>query len=297
VRYLLKEKLIYTNEQGLSAEISHLSFFFLNSVDGLGSIKNTIYTSKGILQDGVTVTGENLDVRDITITGSINATDKEEILKYKRKLMKVFNPKIDGTLRYELGDFIKEIDCKVETAPTFPYTDNRFKTFSIQLYCANPYWNDISETKEEIAQWIGSFEFDSINGLELTSTGIEMGYREQSLIVNVINEGDVECGMRVEFKALASVVNPSILNVNTQEYIKINKTMEAGEVITVTTNYGNKKVQSYLNGVTSNAFNYIDFESTFLQLEVGDNLFRYNADTGIDNLEVSIYYTPKYLGV
>src|SRR5665648_504005 len=43
-------------------------------------------------------------------------------------------------------------------------------------------------------------------------------------------------------------------------------------------------------------YNYIDLGSTFLQLDVGDNLMRYDADTGIDNLEVSIYFTPQYLG-
>ena len=78
---------------------------------------------------------------------------------------------------------------------------------------------------------------------------------------------------------------------------KINKTMAAGEIITLTTDFGNKRVESNLNGVTINAFNYIDIESTFLQLATGDNLFRYDADINIDNLEVTIYYTPQYLGV
>ena len=127
--------------------------------------------------------------------------------------------------------------------------------------------------------------------------GIEIGYREPSLIVNIYNTGDVACGMKIQFKALATVVNPSLFNVNTREYFKINKTMEAGEIITVTTHFQNKRVELNKNGVVSNAFNWIDLNSTFLQLEPGDNFFRYDADEGIDNLEVSIYYTPQYLGV
>jgi hypothetical protein len=292
VRYL-EEKLIYTNEKGLSVEISHSSLFILQKVDGLAAIKNIIYTSKGVNQDGVTPTGQSLDKRDISIEGSINSMEQEEVLKHRQELIKVFNPKLTGILRYEFGDFIKEIDCKIEIAPTLPYTDSTFKNFLIQLVCPNPYWKDILESKEEIALWKGDFEFD----LEITDDGIEMEHREPSLIVNVLNDGDVECGMRVEFKALATVVNPSILNVNTQEYIKINKSMVAGEVISVSTYFGNKKVESILNGVTTNAFNYIDFNSIFLQLGTGDNLMRYDADTGLDNLEVSIYYQPKYLGV
>lgn len=292
MRYL-EEKLIYTNSQGLSVEISHSSFYFLSYYDGLGGIKNIIYTSKGVAQDGVTPTGQCLDIRDISIKGTIKSTDKDEILKHRRKLEQVFNPKFDGILRYELGDFIKEIDCKIEQAPIFPASSTRYKDFLIQLVCYKPFFRDISERKEEIALWQGDFSFE----LEFNDDGIELGHREPSLIVNIFNNGDVNCGIKVEFKALATVLNPSILNVNTQEFIKINKSMLAGEVITITTGYGNKKVSSLLNGVTSNAINYIDFRSTFLQLEVGDNLFRYNADENIDNLEVSIYFIQQYLGV
>jgi len=81
------------------------------------------------------------------------------------------------------------------------------------------------------------------------------------------------------------------------EFIKIDKTMEEGEVITVTTHFGNKRAELEKSGIKSNAFNYIDFESTFLQLDVGDNMLRYNADDGLDNLSISIYHTPQYLGV
>jgi hypothetical protein len=44
-------------------------------------------------------------------------------------------------------------------------------------------------------------------------------------------------------------------------------------------------------------FNYIDLQTTFLQLDIGDNLLRYDAESGLDNLEVAIYFTPKYVGV
>ena len=50
-------------------------------------------------------------------------------------------------------------------------------------------------------------------------------------------------------------------------------------------------------GVESDAFRYLDVDSSYLQLAVGDNLFRYSADTNAENLEVSIYHNNLYLGV
>jgi len=228
------------------------------------------------------------------IEGKIMDSNRENRQAYRNKLLSVFNPKLDGKLIIDLGSAQRQIDCIVEQAPYFSSKAERnYQDFSISLLAPNPYWQDINAIKSEIAIWRGVLEFP----LELLEEGIEMGYREPSLIVNIFNKGDVPCGMKIQFKALATVVNPSLFNVNNREYFKINKTMEAGEVITVTTHFQNKRVELNKNGVVSNAFNWIDLNSTFMQLEPGDNLLRYDADDGIDNLEVSIWYTPQYLGV
>ena len=104
--------------------------------------------------------------------------------------------------------------------------------------------------------------------------------------------------MRIEFKSLATVVNPSLFDVYTRKYIKIKRTLNAGDKLVVNTNFGNKRVEMIRsNGVRQNVFYYIDLNSTFLQLAPGDNLFRYDAEQGLDNLEMALYYKPLYIGV
>jgi hypothetical protein len=260
-------------------------------MDGLGSVQNTVYRHKSPSQDGTTATGSALEERAPVIEGVILSRDKD---MYRQALLRAFNPKLSGTLRYERRQVVKEIDCIPELAPAFPSDYSKtYQAFLITLLCPNPFWRDISANKAEIAIWRGAFEFP----LELVSEGIEVGFREPSLIVNVFNPGDVPCGMKIQFKALATVETPSLFNVNTREQFKINKTLAAGEVITVTTHFQNKRVELNQNGVISNAFNWIDLGSTFMQLDVGDNLLRYDASSGLDNLEISIWHTPQYLGV
>ena len=111
------------------------------------------------------------------------------------------------------------------------------------------------------------------------------------------NAGDVTTGMRIKFIALGALSTPILLNVDTGEYIKINTTMVAGDVITVCTEYGNKGATLERNGETIDCFKDIDVDSTFMELNIGDNVYRYDAESGVDNLEVSIYYYPQYLGV
>lgn len=279
-------KLIYENEKGQSIEFSLWSPFFLDNFNGLDGLKNNIFTNKGMDQDGSTYISSNLDMRNIVIQGRI----KDNAQYNKPRMISILNPKLEGKLTIIDGEVTKYIKCRIEKAPAL--SNDVIPKFVLSILCPNPFFYD-KESKLEIALWKGDFEFP----LEITEKGILLGHREPSLIVNVINESDLKCPMKIEFKALATLKNPSLFNVNTREYFKINKTMMAGEKIIVTTAFGEKRVLQERNGEMSNAFNYIDFNSTFMQLDIGDNLLRYDADENIDNLEVNIYYEPQFLGV
>ncbi|BDR80698.1 hypothetical protein N072000002_09540 [Clostridium tetani] len=286
-----KEKFIFENERGQQIEFSIWSPLFLQNIDGISGLKNVIYSNKGMGQDGSTYTGSNLDNRNIVVQGAIQ--ESKEI--NREKLLSIINPKLQAKLIYDDGSKKKYVECIVETAPVI--TKENKPKFQISLLCPNPYWKDCNDSRVNIALWKGDFYFPLIIP---QGKGIIMGHREPSLIVNVNNNGQVKTGMIIEFFARGTVVNPSLFNVNTREFIKINKTMSTGEKIIINTNDRHKKIESNLNGLTINILNYIDLNGggdTFLQLDVGDNLFRYNADAKLDNLEVSIYFSSQYLGV
>lgn len=263
-------------------------------IDGISSLNNEINTTIGVNQSGETYVSDRVDAREIDIKLLIRATENE-YSAIKRKLMKLFNPALEGELILQSVNGDKKIATRVKVSPNFKRTSYiRNKEVEISLIALDPYWKDANETKTEIAVWKGNLSFPLFIPHD---TGIMMGYREPSLIVNTNNIGDIKTGMRIEFKALGTVVNPKLVNVETQDFIKINKTLEKDEVIEVTTDFSNKRVIFSKNGITENAFNYWDLYSTFLQLEIGDNLLRYDAEQGLDNLEVTIYHTSRYLGV
>lgn len=290
------EKLIYTNSRGESLAFSPLSITHCNvanDVKGISDVKNTLFTTSSMNQHGETYLGQKFDVRDIDITGNINSTNKDRVLDIRRKMQKILNPELNGTLTYVYGNFVRVIDCKVEDAPVFT-RKKVFTQFTINLTCVSPFWREEAESKEDIASWVASLEFE----LEIDEAdGIEFGYREPSVIVDVYNDGDVATDMRIEFRATGTLTNPVILNVDTGEFIKINTTMIAGDAIEVNTKYGEKGATLTRGGSSTNYFRYVDVDSTFMQLEIGDNIFRYDAETGDDALEVTIYHSDKYLGV
>lgn len=283
-----KKQLTYINAKGESIQIGYFHPYYLIDFDGgIGIPKIKIYTSKGSDQDGAAYTGSTMDIRNIVISFYIT----KDYINNRNKLYKIFVPKSKGTLIFEQGSIKRKIECLVENIDIND-TKNE-KDVLVSLLCPSPYFEDIDKIRNDIAAWLPMFEFP----LEIAAGGIEVGQRQPSLVVNVINNGNVTLGMVIVFKALGSVTNPSIFDVYKQLELKINTIMQAGDVISVSTIYGKKKIELNRGGVITNLINNMDDASVFLQLQPGDNLIRYNADENIDNLEVSIYYTPAYLGV
>lgn len=288
------ERLIFKNERGASIELGNAYPFILTKIENTGAPEVNITSTKAPRQDGTSYHGTTLEPRTLPIYGTIVANDENDVYVKRRKLASVFSPKLEGELIYEnaVGEY--KIGCVVEEL-VWGEQLGEMQDFLIQLYCPNPYWSNVYESKTEVAIWRPLFEFP----LEIDiDEGIEFGYREPSLIAHIYNDGDMETGMRIVFKALGTVVNPSLFDINTRKYIKINQTLKAGDRLVVNTAFGNKRVDLIKSDNRKyNVLHWIDVRSEFIQLEVGENLFRYDAEEGLDNLEVDIYYNKLYVGV
>jgi len=189
----------------------------------------------------------------------------------------------DETVRYSINTSENnEIMCK----------------FQIDGTCPNPMFIDKQERYSAFATTIARFHFPLIMSEDLPSKGVIFGNRMESLIAGVTNEGTVPTGMRIVFKANGSLTNPKLVNVSTQEAFVINKSLIDGEEIEVNTNSGERNVRGRIgNAEFTNYFKYRALDSSWLQLEIGENLFRYDADSGLDNLEVFVYFNNKFMEV
>ena len=245
--------------------------------------------------DGVNITGFNIKEKTIAITGAIVSNTKREMQQERAKFISFLNPnKGSFDFVYENDAHKKKLVGNVQRID-FKESVSRLQKFQIQVLAPFPFWQEEIERKKEVALWAKDAYFPLVATKEKP---IVFGHRVSNLICNVFNPGDVETGMRIQLKALATVVNPSVLNIYTHDFIKIMQTLEKGDVLEITTYANNKRVViNKADGTTKNVFNWITLDSEFLQLAVGDNLFRYDAESGLDNLEMTIYYNPATMGV
>lgn len=289
--------LILKNKNNEQIEISHDSSYTLISIEGLGIDDVNIYSSKSPNQNGESYIGNTLPIRSIPIKAKIVADNKEDMIRKRNQLLRVANPKLGKLeLTYINGNQerkIKGIPEIVSLPPEKNFGDY-VQSALIELYCPNPYWNSIADTKVDVSTEEGNFEFP----LEIPAKGIELSIRTINFITNIYNHGNVETPIKIILEATGNVTSPMIENLNTGEFIRVKRKLLKGDKLEINTEFGNKRVEILRKDESrQNVFNFIDYKSTFFSIEPGDTKIKYDAEVGNNNLDVYIYYTPRYIGV
>lgn len=266
--------------------------YWLKEVD-FGQVEGDIHTFKFINQPGETVYNIGLSPRQIQISGWVAAWDEFSVTRMKDLLNRTINPKhlMEAYAKGKKIGFYPR--TSVVYSPTYENNNELISQFLITGYCPYPLFTDEEDSNTLVSYTTPLWRFP----WAIPSDGFIFGIRQPTLIAEVNNAGDLPIGYIIEFKARGTVINPFLVDIGSQQFIKFNKTMSDGEVITVDTKEGYRKVTGSVNGIESNYFKYRTFDSSWLQLETGVNYLRYNADDGVALLEVNIIYNPAYLEV
>lgn len=283
-----------TNLEGTVA-INFDNKTYTKSLLDLGSIEANLSSYVGAGQAGSTITARTYGTRDIEIQGYVLAENENEMRNRKATLQKIIVPTTDFYLVVD-----DKYRLKITATSTLQYETNWYVNcelltqFTINGTCSNPFFETITEQQASITGWIMDFHFPYCNPVGNKFT---FGHRSTSKIVDLNNESEVETGMIISFKAVAgTIVNPSLMNVNTDEELKINGTLQSGEEVQVNTGYGTKSARNIT--LDENWLQKITLDSTWLQMPVGLSSFRYDYDeSSTGTLECNVYYTPQLIEV
>lgn len=296
---MVENVVLLNNELGQSLELDKtITPWFILDYINWGQIEANHSTNKYVGQHGESLVSNMLGTRDVELSGWVIARSDDDMSRRKMFLNRFVNPLQEMTVAY--NDYV--IDFYPGT--TIEYSDKTAENnevvckFMIEGTAYDPLFKGRSLSKVAAAQVVPMFHFPLVIPEQPDPPGgIVFGLIETSLTMNVVNNGSISTGMVITFSARGSVKNPRITNVNTQDYFAINKRLEAGETVTINTNVGSKSIRGYIDGETKNYFMYRDFGSTWLQLDVGENLFVRSADENVENLEVTIEFYNRYLEV
>lgn len=265
--------------------------YYIEKAEGLSEIYYTIPTTKAAGQDGETLGAATANTRNIILTLQI-CTDYQ---KYRDILYNFFQSGEVGTFFYYNGDIERKTEYAVESIVHPP--NGTVRRAVISLLCGDPHFYDIEETRVQLASWLPLIEFplEIIGAFAVTE-------KETTLMANIYNGANTQLGIRARFEAVGEVVNPKIIDVNRQKVLQVGSstlpiTMHAGDTLEISTGKNSKlAILTLANGTKTNIISAIAYPPQWVQLLRGDNLIRYDADSGIDALSCDVYYRNSYAG-
>lgn len=283
------QRVTFVNSRGESLVFGNSPPFILNKIEGVDGPPGDILSTKSPYQDGSSFDSIRLSERPITITGYIIPKTMQEMYQQRRNIMRILNPKLGlGRLVYSNDAQSYAIDAVIEGSPTFQerYTHNQ--SFVLNFICPDPYFTDENKTSKGLRFESGGMTFP----LRLPTMFAYSAYRG-----NFTNSGDVETPVEIHYKGPA--LNPIITNETTGEFIKVNYDLSENDVLVINTAFGQKRVEVMnSDGSRTNVFHWIDLDSTFFQLDIGQNILRYDSDREGDRsvATVTVYWYNRYIG-
>lgn len=241
-------------------------------------------------KDGSTYISGNYTERTITVPFRIRIGADAERAQYD--LYHIFAPKTKGTLTMHARTCSSKIDFIVE-AVEIPPNQPPPMTGYLVLRCPEPFFRALTIRKEIIAGSISYFKFP----FTFPSEPFYISKRQDSVFKEIVNNGIADTELAITIMAKSRVVDPFLEDVNMGDKMALSFTMEAGDIITITTGKDNKRIILTRNGEEIDIFNYKIFPFTFFQLASGVNLYKFGAASGQNSLEITAEFSEKFPGI
>ena len=272
---------IYENANGGTVVFREDSSLWITGISGISTVEASVAEAQGVGQIGATPTGVSIQPKTLTVNGMLwDRSLRSRLLAAVLPGVKARFTMLDGGQRYYLEGIPSKspIVDEVREMPGFQFA----------FRCSFPYWRG-EETVQTLAGLAALFRFP-------TSLAGEwyISRMTDSAFATVENPGNMPAPLTLRFKARTIVTNPEIYHLENGSYIRLNTTMAIGDIIEVSTVYGEKGAwQVAEDGSTTNVFRYLDIGSDLsMQLEPGTNTLRVSAEVGEDGLDVEII-APK----
>lgn len=279
------------------------SGYLIAGIDGLGPTKAILWHSESVTSDGSVFSGARKESRDITITLAYLRDANHSIEDLRHRLYRYFPEKRAVTLIFETDTRQVKTVGHVENNEVSIFTSQEASAITIR--CADPWLEDASEISEIVTQFSTVeplFEFP----FPIAGDTFEFGNISIDHSKNVRYDGEAEVGVVITVELTGQVSNPSFYNEDWNQSILIytdkvksiiGSDLQPGDQIIISTMSGEKYAKIRRAGIDYNILNAIDRAVSWITLYPGNNVITYMAESGIDNMHVSVSSKILYAGV
>ena len=287
-------ELIFENKNGQRLDLlNNRKYFRLIAAEGLHGVETDFSENESPYTDGATIENVRALPRGIALKfalcGDVAAS------------LDIFHAVVKSK---QLGKLLKtegERETKIQGRVTVPpYTRiSDAVTVELQLYCGQPYWEDVQELIGTISEVIDLLYFPEA-GRGFPEEGVPFGTINEERTQTITNDGDTSVGLTIVINARGEVKNPRI-SCSTGEqngfYMQLNTTLNDGDEVVISTHKTAKTItingSAYKEGVP--ILSVLEYVGTdWLQLETGENTFNITSETNTAQVYFYIYFSRRW---
>lgn len=254
----------------------------VQSITGLNPPQAQINTTPIAGMDGAKFNSSKLETRNIVITLKISG-GAGTVEQNRQLLYKYFRTKDWVRFYFRNANRDVSIEGRVETCEVNLFELGQL--MQISIICPQPYFRAIDEIREELSSEVALFVFPFAIDI---GDPVAFSELEVNRSTNIYNDAEAESGAVFTVRFESSVSDLKIVDITTEETFELTYSFQAGDIVTINTNKGQKSVRLTRSGIEYNLFGALVKGSVFFQLLVGDNFFRYEAEAGNQNQNVFI---------
>lgn len=307
------ESITVTNGKGETLVISLSdplsSGFAISGATGVGPVAANVSTTSYASRDGAVFNSARVDIRNIVIGVIFMGTNTDSVENIRHRSYRFFPVKDKITLKFKTENRECSIEGYVESNELEIFSQR--ESAQISVICPDPYFYD-STTSRKVAflAKVGAFSFPFANEGADKRT-IIMGKITKLLTKSFEYDGEGRTGVVVSLDILGAVTGKiTVSNETTAQKMVIDTALfpggyklKKGDRIAMDTNPGNKYVRlgKSVNGETpksgANILNCVASGSEWLEIVHGENKITVSADSGRENIEVSVRTVVRYEGI
>lgn len=275
------------NRNGDILELTHNKNYIVTDIDGLDPPQASINWSDVVGMAGGLYNNSKVEPRNLVISVMPRkSVEKNRIALYQYAQLGEW-----CKIYYSNNSINVQIEGYVETieVPTFTQKEQA----QISIICPQPYFEGLKEIYNDISAIVGNFEFP----FAIEQPGIEFSYVNRDMLAHVTNYGNVSTGVTISITASGQVENPVVYNTDTKGSIGVKITMQEYDQIIINTNSGQRDIKLIRNNIEKSILNCMRPNPEWFVLKPGENVFSYDADSGVESLSVAFSHRTKYGGV
>ena len=287
-------ELIFENKNGQRLDLlNNKKYFKLIAAEGLHGVEVEFSETESAYTDGATVDNARALPRGIALKFAMQG----DIAASLDIFHAVIKSKQVGKIYKREGERETKIQGRVTVPPYTRLSDA--VAVELQLYCGQPYWEDVQELVGTISEILDLLYFPE-EGRGFPTEGVPFGSLNMEKAQTIANDGDTSVGLTIVINALGDVARPRIsCSTGAQNgwYMQINTTLKDGDEVVISTHKGSKSItingSAYINGVP--ILSLLEYSGDdWLQLETGSNTFNITADTEAAKVYFYIYFSRRW---